>query len=79
VFEPARYEAEIIRPRKVTVRYIDQEGKEQTLDAEGLLARVIQHENDHLDGILLVDRVTDEREQRELMEEIREMESQVPA
>ena len=46
---------EIERPATVTVRYIDRAGKEQELSAEGLLATVIQHEIDHLDGQLIID------------------------
>jgi peptide deformylase len=46
---------EIERPDTVTVRYIDRHGKQQTLDADGLLATAIQHEMDHLDGHLIID------------------------
>ncbi len=46
---------EIERPATVTVRYIDRAGEEQELSAEGLLATVIQHEIDHLDGQLIID------------------------
>ncbi|HEY8194416.1 MAG TPA: peptide deformylase [Hyphomicrobium sp.] len=46
---------EIERPASVTVRYIDRKGKEQELEADGLLATVIQHELDHLDGQLIID------------------------
>jgi peptide deformylase len=49
------YFAEIERPASVRVRYVDYEGKRQEIQAEGLLATVIQHEIDHLDGILFVD------------------------
>ena len=45
------------RPMNVTVEYIDENGKEVILDAEGLLARCVCHEIDHLDGILFVDKV----------------------
>ena len=37
------------------VKYIDREGKEQEILAEGLLATVLQHEIDHLDGVLFID------------------------
>ena len=47
--------AEIIRPDKCTVKYLDYDGKEQILDAKGLLATCIQHEMDHLEGILFID------------------------
>lgn len=45
----------VTRPKEVVLRYLDRNGKEQTLNAKGLLARAIQHENDHLNGVLLVD------------------------
>ena len=46
---------EIERPSTIDVRYIDTEGKQQEMHADGLLATVIQHEVDHLDGRLIVD------------------------
>lgn len=46
---------EIERPSTLTVRYVDRDGKEQTLEAEGLLATAIQHEVDHLNGKLIID------------------------
>ena len=46
---------EIERPSEVTVRYIDRDGQQQELQAEGLLATAVQHEIDHLDGRLIVD------------------------
>ena len=47
--------AEIERPASVRVRYVDYEGKSREMKAEGLLATVIQHEIDHLNGVLFVD------------------------
>lgn len=47
--------AEVRRPSEVKVRYLDQDGNEQELKADGLLAACVQHEMDHLDGILFVD------------------------
>ena len=47
--------AEIERPKKCDVEYLDYYGEKQTLQAEGLLATCIQHEMDHLDGILFID------------------------
>jgi peptide deformylase len=41
----------------VIVRGLDREGRERVVEAEGFLARAIQHEMDHLDGILFVDRL----------------------
>jgi peptide deformylase len=47
--------AEISRPDKCKVKYLDYSGKEQILDAKDLLATCIQHEMDHLEGILFID------------------------
>ena len=47
--------AEVTRPVRVTLEALDRDGKPYTLEAEGLLARAIQHEIDHLDGILFLD------------------------
>ncbi|MCQ2588006.1 MAG: peptide deformylase [Treponema sp.] len=52
---PQVYET-ISRPAKVTVQALNEKGKPFTLEAEGFLARIIQHEYDHLDGILYIDR-----------------------
>jgi len=48
---------EVIRPAEVCVKGITPAGKEIRLDSSGLMARVLQHEIDHLDGILFIDRV----------------------
>jgi peptide deformylase len=48
----------IERPRKVTIKSFDLDGKEYYFDAEGLIARVILHEIDHLDGTLFIDKLT---------------------
>ena len=47
--------AEIARPAECTLKYIDYNGKEKELKADGLLATCIQHEVDHLNGILFID------------------------
>jgi peptide deformylase len=47
------------RPRAVRVDFLDETGESRSLSAEGFLATVLQHELDHLDGILFVDRVRD--------------------
>ena len=47
--------AEIDRPKECHVKFLDYSGKEQILKAQGLLATCIQHEIDHLDGILFID------------------------
>lgn len=54
---PEQY-AEVERPAKIRVRYIDQHGAEQELEAEGLLSTCIQHEMDHFEGILFVDHIS---------------------
>ncbi|HBC43704.1 MAG TPA: peptide deformylase [Pseudanabaena sp.] len=48
---------DVVRPDQVEVAYRDEDGRPQKLVASGLLARVIQHEMDHLNGVLFVDRV----------------------
>ncbi|SOC83926.1 peptide deformylase [Ensifer adhaerens] len=52
------YYAEVERPAEITVNYIDRDGKQQQLAAEGLLATCLQHEIDHLDGILFIDHIS---------------------
>jgi peptide deformylase len=48
------------RHERVAIEAIDPEGKDVRLELEGLAARVVQHELDHLDGILIIDRTTPE-------------------
>ena len=50
------------RPNKVTVKAFDRYGKPFTVNAEGFLARAFCHENDHLDGIVYIDKATDIQE-----------------
>lgn len=54
---PGHY-ADVERPEAVRVRYQDLAGARHELDTDGLLARCVQHEIDHLDGILFVDRIS---------------------
>ncbi len=54
---PEHY-ADVVRPRAVKVCYLDQDNEIRELQAEGLLAICIQHEIDHLDGVLFVDHVS---------------------
>lgn len=54
---PGEYE-EVLRAESVTVEFQDVDGKPQTLSADGLLAVAIQHELDHLDGRLFIDRLS---------------------
>ena len=46
------------RPARVKVRFLDREGAKQEIEAEGLLAACLQHEIDHLDGVLFVDHLS---------------------
>lgn len=50
----------VVRPSEVEVTYRDDQGRPRRIKADGLLARCIQHEMDHLTGVLFVDRVSDE-------------------
>lgn len=67
------FNEKIKRPAKVTVQALNEFGKPFTLNADGLLARIIQHEYDHLDGIVYIDRgdpnfaakVTDQMKKRQ--------------
>ncbi len=49
---------DVERPERVTVVYLDESGTEHTLEAEGMLARIVQHELDHLNGVLFIDRLS---------------------
>ena len=50
--------ADVERPAHVDVRYLDVDGNEQMLHCEGLLAACVQHEIDHLDGVLFIDHIS---------------------
>jgi peptide deformylase len=52
----------VSRPRRVRVEYFDPYGRPKTLDLEGFPARVVQHEYDHLDGVLTLDRAASPRD-----------------
>jgi len=49
---------EVERPSRIRAEFLDRDGKLQTIEAEGLLATCLQHEMDHLDGILFVDHLS---------------------
>ena len=51
---PGLYSHDVPRYEKITMRYIDQNAKKRTLNASGFLARVLQHEYDHLQGVLYI-------------------------
>jgi peptide deformylase len=52
------YYAEVERPAKITLKFLGLDGKEQLLDAAGLLATCLQHEIDHLNGVLFIDHIS---------------------
>lgn len=52
------YYAEVERPAEITVEYLDLEGKQLTAKADGLLATCLQHEIDHLNGVLFIDHIS---------------------
>ena len=64
-------QVEVERPTAVTVSGQDASGAPLHLEASGLLARVLQHEVDHLDGVLILDR-TDRQSRKDAMREMRE-------
>ena len=54
---PGQY-ADVVRPRQVRVRYLDLSGARCEIEGEGLLSACLQHEIDHLDGVLFVDHLS---------------------
>jgi len=60
---PGMY-GDVIRPATVTVQAVNEQGKPFKLDAEGLLARVVQHEIDHLKGVLFIDHLEENQRER---------------
>jgi peptide deformylase len=54
---PEYYE-EVERPKAVKVKYLDREGKPHEIEAEGLLATCLQHEIDHINGVLFIDHIS---------------------
>ena len=64
-------QVEVERPTVVTLSGYDASGAPLRLEASGLLARVLQHEVDHLDGVLILDR-TDRQSRKDAMREMRE-------
>jgi peptide deformylase len=51
------FNATVVRPRQAVVKGFDREGSEQTIEGKDLLARAFQHEMDHLDGVVFIDRL----------------------
>ena len=64
------YRFEVVRAERVTMQGLDLDGEEIVLEGDDLLARMIQHEIDHLDGVLLLDRVEPDV-RREALREMR--------
>ncbi|NTU53332.1 MAG: peptide deformylase [Chlorobiaceae bacterium] len=60
---------DVLRPSAITLRYRDEQFEEHTADFSGMMARVIQHEIDHLDGTLFIDRM-DKRDRRSIQKEL---------
>lgn len=52
------YYADVERPDTITVRHLGRDGKEHTAEADGLLATCLQHEMDHLNGVLFIDHIS---------------------
>jgi peptide deformylase len=52
------YYAEVERPAVISVKHLDRDGKEQLTEADGLLATCLQHEIDHLNGVLFIDHIS---------------------
>ncbi len=55
----------VVRPEQITVRALNRMGESFELEAEGILAICICHENDHLDGVLFIDKLVEQEEQEE--------------
>ena len=51
------FNATVVRPGRAILRGLDRHGQEQKVEASGLLARAFQHEMDHLDGMVFIDRL----------------------
>jgi peptide deformylase len=56
--------ADVVRPKTVKIQAWNEKGRPFTLEADGILARVILHEFDHLEGILFIDRISEQRRNR---------------
>lgn len=54
---PEHY-AQVVRPRAIRVRYLDAQNEIREMEADGLMATVLQHEMDHLDGVLFIDHLS---------------------
>ena len=69
----------VVRPSTIKLKFRDEMGRPRKMNADGLLARCIQHEVDHLKGVLFVDRVTSTEElKKELIKEGYKMKDVIP-
>ncbi len=59
----------VVRPSSIKFSYRDEMGRPKKMNAEGLMARCVQHEIDHLNGVLFVDKVTDQDELKKQLTE----------
>ena len=59
----------VVRPSSIKLSFRDEMGRPKKMNAEGLMARCIQHEIDHLNGVLFVDKVTDQDELKKQLKE----------
>ena len=67
----------VLRPSSIKLSYRDEMGRPKKMNADGLMARCIQHEIDHLNGVLFVDKVTDQDELKKQLKENKFNESDV--
>ena len=67
--------ADVARPERILVTYQDIDGVEHALECDGLLARCIQHEVDHLNGVLFIDRM-EKQTYAEIKKEVQELKQQ---
>ena len=63
---------EVVRPQRVTVQGVDLDGREVVIEDDDMLARVFQHELDHLDGVLLFDRLEPDA-RKQALRQLREL------
>lgn len=63
------HEMKVTRAAKIRIKGLGLDGEEQEIEAEGIMARVFQHEMDHLNGVMIIDRTSDE-ERRKVMKKM---------
>ncbi len=62
------------RPETIKVKFLNEHGEEKTLEADGLLSRCIQHEIDHLNGVVFIDHVSRMKRERAMKKYLKELE-----